>query len=320
MFADWVVGDMNVLSVAVSDANLLVEYLFDPCAAYDDLGNPWDSSVNSYHGIGINEPNIHDGILTLYGSNSVEIGGDFNDINPFRGAIKGGGDFTIAMKFRTEVLSIFFSSCPNDPCVSGAPNNSDPSFHAMAVFMLGEEDPAVTYDNWYIAAASVTDSPTDNEWHFLVVTHDANGGTTGEDPPGDEPEGVATGLTTVYLDGVPGEQGIFDPNLIDPNTHSIRIGTTRHAIFPYEEPGVVDMTGDIDEVQVYGRVLSHGEIVNLMGVPAGEWLYFPVDSDADLYEDEPPATSLESTRLVNFKDYTFMMQYWLVEQLFPPED
>jgi hypothetical protein len=46
----------------------------------------------------------------------------------------------------------------------------------------------------------------------------------------------------------------------------------------------------------------------------------PVDSDADLYEDELAATSLESKRFVNFKDYTFLMQYWLTEQWFPPED
>ena len=185
---------------------------------------------------------------------------------------------------------------------------------------MGEEDPAVTYDNWYVGAASATDSPTDNQWHFLVVTHDANGGTTGEDPLGGEPSNAVTGLITVYLDGVPGEQGNFDPNLNMPTTHSIRIGTTRNTIFPYEEPDVVDMTGDIDEVRVYDRVLPHGEIVNLMGVPAGEWFYVPVDSDADLYQDEPAATSLESTRFVNFKDYTFLMQYWLTWQPFPPED
>jgi hypothetical protein len=145
-----------------------------------------------------------------------------------------------------------------------------------------------------------------------------------------EEEGAVTGLTTVYLDGVPGmseygtgAQGNFDPNLIDnePNRHSIRIGTTRHAIMPYAEgEGIVDMTGDFDEVRVYNRVLSHGEIVNLMGVPAGQWFYMPVASDADLYEDEPAATSLESTRFVNFKDYTFLMQYWLTWQPFPPED
>jgi len=317
MFNDWVIGDANVLSVDACDANLLVHYTFDACDLTDSAGPTY------YHGIEVNDPYVHDGILTLYGSNSVEIGGDFNDINPFRGAIKGGGDFTIAMKFRTEELSVLFSSCPYDPDVNeanGHPNDTDPSFHAMAVFLMGEEDPAVNYDNWFVGAASATDSPTDNEWHFLVVTHDANGGTTGEDPLGGEPSNAVTGLTTVYLDGMPGsEQGNFDPNLVDPCSHSIRIGSTRHVIFPYEE-GVVDMTGDIDEVRVYNRVLLHGEIVNLMGVPAGEWFYMPVASDADLYEDEPAATSLESTRFVNFKDYTFMMQYWLVEQLFPPED
>jgi len=254
----------------------------------------------------------------------VEIGGDFNDINPFRGAIKDGGDFTIAMMFKTAELSVLFSSCPaDDPCTTEPPNDTMPQNHAMALFIAGWEETLMQYDNWYIAAAGISGTPTDNEWHFLVVTHDANGGITGEDPLGGEPSNAVTGLTTVYLDGVPGSaQGNFDPNLINPTTHSIRIGTTRQMIdgepgFPYVE-GNVDMTGDFDEVRVYDRVLPHGEIVNLMGVPAGEWFYVPVDSDADLYQDEPAATSLESTRFVNFKDYTFLMQYWLTWQPFPP--
>ncbi|GAG21526.1 unnamed protein product, partial [marine sediment metagenome] len=227
----------------------------------------------------------------------------------------------IAMKFKTAVQSVLFSSCPYDPCIAAGnleePNNSDPSFHSMAIYIGGEDEDevlttGVSYDNWWAAGAYVDGVSTDNEWHFLVVTHDANGG---------DEEGAVTGLTTIYLDGVQGgEPGNFDPNLIDPNTHSIRIGTTRNRYYPIEEIEKVDMTGDIDDVRVYDRVLLHGEIVNLSGVPAGEWFYVPVDSYADLYEDEPAATSLESKRFVNFKDYTFLMQYWLTYQPFPPED
>jgi hypothetical protein len=50
----------------------------------------------------------------------------------------------------------------------------------------------------------------------------------------------------------------------------------------------------------------------------------PVDSDADLYEDEPAATSSatgeESNRWVNFKDYAFLVEHWLEYQPFPPDE
>ena len=250
--------------------------------------------------------------------NAVEIGGGFVAAtgNPFRGAIQGGGDFTIAMRFRTEEQSIFFSSCPYDPCVTEAPNDTDGSNHSMGVFVLGtEEEAVINYDNWYTAAAAAPGVPSDGEWHFLVVTHDADGGIVPEDPPGEQQQtGDTTGLITAYLDGVPGDPTPFDPNLVNPTTHNVRIGDTQNPIFPYADGGV-DLTGDIDEFRIYDRVLSHGEIVNLQGVAPGVVFYAPVDSDAELYTDEPPGE-----RFVNFKDYSFLMDYWLTEQWFPPED
>ena len=310
MFGDWLVSDTYVQSEALSDANLLVHYAFDPCGPYDDLGNPWDSSGNSYHGIGINEPNIHAGMLTMTGANSVEIGGDFNDINPFRGKAKGGGDFTIAMKFKTAEPSVLFSSCPYDPDVVDPPNDTAPSNHAMHLFIfnpsqadptpprISSTEPTVNYDNWYIDAATsyASDSIMDGQWHHVATTYD-----------------VDTNDHVVYLDGVPGVVSSFDPNLVNPTTHSIRIGNTRHEIMPWGEGmGSVPMTGDIDEVYVFDRVLSHGEIVNLLGYAPGQWFYVPVPSDAELYADESPGE-----RGVNFKDYAVLMENWLEQRLWP---
>jgi len=41
---------------------------------------------------------------------------------------------------------------------------------------------------------------------------------------------------------------------------------------------------------------------------------------ADLYEDEPAATGLESNRWVNFKDYVLLVEHWLEYQPFPPDE
>jgi len=97
------------------------------------------------------------------------------------------------------------------------------------------------------------------------------------------------------------------------------IGYTYHLAF--NDPDFEDyfsayaMRGDVGELRIYDRVLSDGEIVYLSGVSVGEGAYMPVPSTADIYFEEP-----EGQRRVNFKDYALLMQYWLTEQLFPPED
>ncbi len=114
------------------------------------------------------------------------------------------------------------------------------------------------------------------------------------------------------------------PQMLLPERHEVMIGYSYHPAFNDPEfgdfMGAEAMNGDVDNVRIYDRVLSVGEIVYLAGVPAGQFIYMPVVSDADVYEDELPATGLESNRWVNFKDYAFLMDYWLVYQPFPPED
>jgi hypothetical protein len=303
---DWLIPDVYVQSVAVADddPNLLVHYVFD------DVNGLNDVSGNDYHGFAINDVNVHDGILTLInrppedGSppadvNAVEIGGTFmaDTGNPFRGATKGGGDFTIAMDFAMTEVGILFSSCPYDPCVTEPPNSFDPSQHAMGLFAIqfGEDDPIINYDNWYISASTPPGNPLDGEWHSLVVTHDADGGISEGDFG--ETEGAVTGLTRTYMDGFPSaEDGLWDPNLSDPCNHKVRIGDTMLPSFPYAD-GAGDLTGDVDNVRIFDRVLTHGEVVWLMGVPAGNWHHGPVPSDAELYDKEA-----QGQQAVNFRD------------------
>ena len=76
-------------------------------------------------------------------------------------------------------------------------------------------------------------------------------------------------------------------------------------------PGYFD--GDLDDVRIYERALSHGEIVNLAGVPVGGTLRQPLQpllstaADVDLYDDGT----------VDFKDFAVLMASWLDELLWP---
>jgi hypothetical protein len=185
-------------------------------------------------------------------------------------------------------------------------------FHSLEV-EFGTD--VVARDNSYQAPSGVIENSgvAHGQWYTVATTSDGNG------------------VQATYL--IKGRQMWLaenedfpeeGPQMLLPERHKVMIGYSYHLAFNDPEfgdfMGAEAMNGDADNVRIYNRVLSPGEIMYLSGVPAGQSIYMPVDSDADLYEDEPAATSLESTRFVNFKDYTFMMQYWLVEQLFPPED
>jgi hypothetical protein len=99
---------------------------------------------------------------------------------------------------------------------------------------------------------SNTTVPADNQWHMVAVTVVRNSNTGG----------------TLYLDGAP--IGTFDPTKYSGslnNTFPLRIGT-RSLTF-----GASDgwFKGGIDEVEVFKRALSAGEILSIMQAgPAGK--------------------------------------------------
>ena len=67
-----------------------------------------------------------------------------------------------------------------------------------------------------------------------------------------------------------------------------------------------------DDIRIYNRVLSQGEITYLTGVPAGTNRWWPPNSLAEFVSDEA-----WGQKYINFRDYAFIMNYWLVDQLFP---
>jgi len=69
--------------------------------------------------------------------------------------------------------------------------------------------------------------------------------------------------------------------------------------------------GIIDDVRVYSRALSQAEIAYLATDGTGLYL---MGSAANLYDKEVPGD-----RTINFRDYAMLLESWLEEQLWPPE-
>jgi hypothetical protein len=278
MARDWLMTDNNVFAVLPpSDANLLVEYRFDPCGTYSGLD---DSSGQARHGIDVNGVNLHDGILTLDGNDFVKIGGDFNQVNPFDGSTS----FTIAMNIKTLDEGILISSA----------RGTNPQKHSMAFFT---PDWGAVHGNFGVGQALTKGNCLDDDWHHLAVTYD-----------------LETGLHLVYLDGVPGRAEQFDPNIPDADQDTILIGGSRNTKFPNAREAK-NFIGDIDNVKIYDRALSPNDVCYLYWEHSG-WCYHPLDSPANLIGKDNPADPNEPD-VVDFKDYAVLAENWRRQILWP---
>jgi len=225
-------GDWLFETTAPDAAHLLVEYTFN-------ANNLIDTSGKNRHGIDQNTPSVHDGILTLDGTNFVDI--PFGANNPF----DGSQDFSIVMDFRTGQDGILISSA----------RDANSENHAMAVYMWTDEvEGEVIYDNFYVASAvtggetATGNNPGDGMWRSVVVTYDAS-----------------EELVEIHM--LDGEDwawdGNFDPNIPNIEEDTVRIGGSLNPEFP----DVGNFVGDIDNVRVYDYVLSHEEALYISGLP-----------------------------------------------------
>jgi len=254
-------GDVNgdcvvdQADVALVTANWLatpmaVEYTFDSGLA--------DSSGNGRNGVGRNNPSVQNGVLTLNGSNFVDIplGAD----NPF----DGSRDFSIALDFKADMPSLLFSSA----------RNAESDNHSMAIFVHHWNEPfwgEVIYDNFWVGASTAEDNPLDGEWHTVVVTYRA------------EDEWV-----TVYLDGVPGEGSEMNPTIPDIAADTVRIGGSLNDDFPYRD-GVTDLDGAIDNVRIFNLALTGADVLRLPVLPT-----LPADVSGDGLVDQADQDLVEA--------------------------
>ncbi|UCC32069.1 MAG: hypothetical protein JSU86_07270, partial [Phycisphaerales bacterium] len=208
---------------------LAVEYTFDSGLS--------DTSGNNRHGVGRNTPSVQGGVLTLQGTNFVDI--PFGADNPF----DGSRDFSVAMDFKTNIQGTLLSSARND-----VPDN-----HAMAIYL--NKDPGepfwaeAVYENFQVGRANAADDEffyAFNQWHGLAVTYDAD-----------------NNWVTVYLDGVAGEGEQINPAIPDIAADTVRLGSTLNTA----SPDVGNFVGSLDNVRILNFTLTPADVVLLPRVP-----------------------------------------------------
>jgi len=77
-----------------------------------------------------------------------------------------------------------------------------------------------------------------------------------------------------------------------------------------DENSTEGWNGRIDDVQIYSYALSHGEIISVMGETTA--LYIPVTPEGEIYDGEA-----QGQRVINFRDYTELLDNWLKEIKYP---
>jgi hypothetical protein len=74
-------------------------------------------------------------------------------------------------------------------------------------------------------------------------------------------------------------------------------------------------TGLIDDVRIYSRALSHGEIAKIVGTPP---MPFPFNQPLDgLLTQREPAINIYPDGVIDLKDYALLAQVWLETLLWP---
>ena len=312
MSDDWLESDFAVAAEEPNRVGLLVEYLFD--SDYSDTsGPPYYTGQPSAVGT-----SVSGGVLNLdgggleYGDCYVEIGGDFNQVNPFAGLT----DFSIAMSFKTSVPGMLISSAKLEADLC------DPELYwdmAMLVYApppkkadCCKSGDCVVFEasvvNW---VGSEPLGVKDNTWHHTVVTYDADGAADGN------------GLIKVYLDCEPPSESarMVDPwgkpwNIPCIDLDHVLIGSTFDEIAQGEGVGD-DFIGDIDNVRIYDYILPHSAIVWLCGETM---TYFPNTSPANLVPKVPPGGPFDPNNLdiINFRDYAVMANNWLMGPILFP--
>jgi len=133
----------------------------------------------------------------------------------------------------------------------------------------------------------------DGQWHHVAAVLDSDG----------TPDVIEMSL---YVDGVREVVSASGDEPIDTAADGVVIvGRSPWGNRPF--------VGQIDDVRIYSRVLSQGELANLAGLSAGETLLQPLQTflattaDIDLNDDEA----------IDFKDFAVLAGQWLDEQLWP---
>ncbi|UCG47058.1 MAG: LamG domain-containing protein, partial [Phycisphaerales bacterium] len=133
----------------------------------------------------------------------------------------------------------------------------------------------------------------DDAWHHVAVVLDSDGAAEVVD-------------LKLYVDGYLDASSFVTNQVIN----TADLSTVRVGRGPWNDR---PFYGQIDELRVYSRALSHGEVASLAGYTSGTVLSQPVFallstlSDTDLNDDE----------VIDFKDFALLANTWLDELLWP---
>jgi hypothetical protein len=270
---NWLISDYDVMAVAPSDANLEAHYQFE--------GNLLDSSGNLYHGDPCGTIAYAAGqigqALNLDGASYVNIAG-------YQGVT---GE-------QSRTMSAWIKTATSGEILSWGQNSNSLKW----IFRVQDEAVDVTDGAIRVevnGGSIVGDTDLrDDQWHHTAAVL---GETEGAPVVGD---------IQLYVDGVLEVTSSLIDNPINTASDSdVRIGQAPWGNRPF--------TGQIDDVRIYSRALSQGELANLAGLAAGATLHQPLQAllstveDADLQDDEK----------IDFKDYALLVDSWLDEQLWP---
>ncbi|MHC4558251.1 MAG: LamG-like jellyroll fold domain-containing protein [Planctomycetota bacterium] len=279
MADNWLISGYDVMSVAVSDANLILHYEFE--------GNANDSSGNGNHG----DPN--GGVSYTAGKigQAISLDGvnDYVAIQNLNYASTGYTGWTVCAWIRTS-SSLMQTIASLDRSEYWRLELGESTYAGAGE--VGWEVDTITGQVDAISTTLVDDG----KWHHVVGVFD-------------------NGQLIIYIDGKietlsyggsTSGSGTIRYGFIGSQSEATVFDGDRSAT-----PGHFD--GDLDDIRIYERALSQAEIVNLTGVPVGETLYQPlqrllsVADDIDLHDDEK----------VNFTDFAVLADSWLDEQLWP---
>ena len=282
MAEDWLLSSYPVTAEAVSDANLVAHYTFD--------GNANDST-------GANNGVVVGNATYVEGKVGQAIHFDFDGYVAIENLYydsTGHPEVSVMAWIRTSNpdLQKIVSFDRDEYWRLGinAEAAGDGQIQWCVMTLVDGTEVQVDYGS--------TTRVDDGQWHHVAGVFD-------------------NGTLTIYIDG----------SAEDPNTSGgITFGTglTRYGFIGVGSEATVFnrdtgpeqyFDGDLDDVRIYSRALSHAEIANLAGVPAGETLnqrlltILSTASDTDLHDDET----------INLKDYALLADTWLDEQLWPAE-
>jgi len=274
MAKDWLEYDYDVVPTEPEPAGLVAWYEFE-----DDLNIGLDSSGNGLHG----DPCGDATIIPDVGGNG-KLASNVLSLDGVGDYINCGSDpkFDITEEV---TLACWIKVKDFDKTWNAIVARGDDSYRLAR--NNNEKTLEFCLNGLMVAWLPGTVKVDDGQWHHVIGVYEHN---------------VAMYL---YIDGV--VDVLFENGgSINISEHDVCIGCNFGGTLR-------EWNGWIDDVRIYNRALSPGEILYLStDGTSTESYYKPLDSPANIYDEE-----LEYHKFVNFRDYAIMSDSWLEEILWP---